>query len=63
MLETPLNWPMESANQEMGKGASFSHAGSNIILDFHGNPLTAQLVVFSDGNHHMSLEESFQMFL
>ncbi len=63
MLEIPLNWPMESANQEMGKGASFSHKGSNIVLDFHGNPLIAQLVVFSDGNHHMALEETLQTFL
>ncbi len=63
MLEKSLNWPMESANREMDKGASFCHKGSNIVLDFHGNPLVAQLIVFSDGNHHMALEETLQMFL
>jgi len=41
----------------------FVHAGSNIVLDFHGDPNRARLVVFSDGNHHMALEESVATFV
>lgn len=37
--------------------------GSNIALDFHGNPHRAKLVIFSDGNHHMALEGCCQAFL
>jgi hypothetical protein len=37
--------------------------GTNLILDFHGDPAKAQVVVFSDGNHHMALEESLRAFL
>lgn len=33
-----------------------------MILDFHGDPSAAKLVVFSDGNHHMALGESLQRF-
>ena len=58
-----LPWPVEAARAP-GKGASsFSHAGSNICLDFHGDPAQARLVVFSDGNHHMALEQCAQAFL
>ena len=31
--------------------------GANICLDFNGDPTAAKLVVYSDGNHHMALEE------
>ncbi|MEE8352144.1 MAG: substrate-binding domain-containing protein [Rhodospirillales bacterium] len=41
----------------------FVDAGSNIVLDFHGDPDRARLVVFSDGNHHMALEESVATFV
>lgn len=37
--------------------------GSNICLDFHGDPLRARLVVASDGNHHMALQEVLALFL
>ena len=58
-----LPWPVEAARAP-GKGASsFSHAGSNICLDFHGDPAQARLVVFSDGNHHMALEQCVAAFL
>ena len=32
------------------------------MLDFHGDPVRARLVVFSDGNHHMALEECLRRF-
>ena len=36
---------------------------SNICLDFHGDPVRARAVLFSDGNHHMALAECLQQFL
>jgi len=36
------------------------HSSSNIVLDIHGDPSTAQLTVFSDGNHHMALRDCIQ---
>jgi hypothetical protein len=41
----------------------FAYADTNLVLDFHGDPVKAGLVVFSDGNHHMALEESLRAFL
>jgi ABC-type molybdate transport system substrate-binding protein len=32
------------------------------VLDFHGDPIKANLVVFSDGNHHMALLQSLKAF-
>ncbi len=60
-MSNSLNWPLEAtcsseANQRWVQPAS------NICLDFHGDPITAGLVVFSDGNHHMALEASLQQF-
>ncbi|MDJ0780925.1 MAG: substrate-binding domain-containing protein [Desulfosarcinaceae bacterium] len=37
-------------------------AGSNLLLDFHGDPASAGLVVFSDGNHHMALADALRCF-
>lgn len=56
-----LEWPAETAG---GDPPFFCWAqpDSNICLDFHGDPLNAQLVVFSDGNHHMALQESLAAF-
>lgn len=62
MTEHELNWPIEAARSSMSNTPSFQHTGSNLILDFHGDPLLAKLVVYSDGNHHMALEESLQEF-
>lgn len=56
-----LNWTEET----IGTGddvPKWSHGKSNLVLDFHGDPLTAKLVVFSDGNHHMALKETLQLF-
>lgn len=57
-----LDWPIEQAKPHL-EGPAVSLPGSNICLDFHGDPARAQLVVFSDGNHHMALEECLQAFL
>lgn len=40
----------------------WEQAGSNLLLDFHGDPASAALVVFSDGNHHMALKEALAIF-
>ena len=56
-----LDWPEEQA----GQGDScfpWLHQESNVCLDFHGDPSKAELVVLSDGNHHMALQESLNAF-
>ena len=58
-----LNWPTETASAASEDTPRFVHAGSNICLDFHGDPGSAQLVVFSDGNHHMALQEALSTFV
>lgn len=57
-----LAWPHETARPP-GTEADFRQPDSNVVLDFHGDPLLARLVVFSDGNHHMALQESLAAFL
>ncbi len=57
-----LDWPYEGAAPPDVNVPRFSQAASNICLDFHGDPRSAQLVVFSDGNHHMALAESLELF-
>jgi ABC-type molybdate transport system substrate-binding protein len=58
-----LDWPAEAARPRDGDMPSLSAPGSNICLDFHGDPKAAKLVVFSDGNHHMALGECVARFL
>ena len=60
---TVLNWPDETACAASRDTPHFVHAGSNICLDFHGDPSRARLVVFSDGNHHMALQETLRAFV
>jgi len=55
-----LNWPAELAQKQ--HAYPWYHPASNICLDFHGDPGKAQLVVYSDGNHHMALMETLQQF-
>jgi hypothetical protein len=57
-----LNWPEEIiiSHDDIPK---WHHAESNLMRDFHGDPSAAKLVLFSDGNHHMALRESLQLFL
>ncbi len=58
-----LNWPIEASRADYADGFAWSQPGSNLCLDFHGDPLAAKLVVFSDGNHHMALGACCQAFL
>lgn len=58
-----LNWPDEAAAMPGSGATRFAQPGSNLCLDFHGDPLRAQLVVFSDGNHHMALRDVLTAFL
>lgn len=62
-MDEQLNWPIEGAQGSSTTGYQWNQAGSNICLDFHGDPLAAKLVVFSDGNHHMALQACCQAFL
>ena len=57
-----LVWPEETVLTGRGDIPKWCHTESNLCLDFHGDPLTAKLVVFSDGNHHMALMETLQCF-
>ena len=61
-MSSPLDWPREWARDRSDRPVWF-HAGSNLSLDFHGDPAAARLAVFSDGNHHMALAEALQAFL
>jgi len=54
-----LNWPHEPDSQPL---SSWHQSLSNICLDFHGDPANADLVVYSDGNHHMALAEVIDAF-
>ena len=56
-----LDWPGERARPH--NGTFFRQWHSNICLDLHGDPRLAKLAVFSDGNHHMALEQALQAFL
>ncbi len=59
---TRLAWPAETAAPASGNEAAFAHAGSNLVLDLHGDPAQARLAVFSDGNHHMALADALAQF-
>lgn len=56
-----LNWPVELATGKDRAQACYEQIES-LRLDLHGDPQKAQLVVCSDGNHHMALEETLQVF-
>jgi hypothetical protein len=45
-----------------GEVPVWQQAGSNLLLDFHGDPAGAELVIFSDGNHHMALKAALALF-
>jgi hypothetical protein len=60
---SPLSWPPEGAQYPNEAVRTFASPGSNLVLDFHGDPATAGLAVFSDGNHHMALEAAVRAFL
>lgn len=56
-----MDWSGDMDDFE-SRTSKWFHAGSNMMLDFHGDPVHAELVVFSDGNHNMALKETFQQF-
>ena len=62
MSGSDLIWPPERP-RAAASGSEWSQARSNLCLDFHGDPANAQLVVFSDGNHHMALAECVEAFV
>jgi len=62
MTDNPLHWPPENPWTAAPDDALWSHPGSNIVLDFHGDPARAAVTVLSDGNHHMALEEALRDF-
>lgn len=57
-----LHWPAETL-QTGKKATRWSQSASNMVLDFHGDPFNAEVIVFSDGNHHMALLPSLQDFV
>lgn len=57
-----LDWPRETAVDPKLAASHWHHQGSNYCLDFHGDPVSAELCVYSDGNHHMALEECLESF-
>lgn len=56
-----LNWPVELATGLDRPVANYEQIES-LRLDLHGDPARAKLVVCSDGNHHMALEQTLQAF-
>jgi len=63
---TALQWPYEGAIDPQTlastKAGSLCVPGFT-VADAHGNPMVAQLKIFSDGNHHMALELVCRRFL
>jgi len=57
-----LEWPYEGAKPLPPGAPRFAQAGSNLCLDVHGDPCRSNLVVFSDGNHHMALADALTAF-
>ena len=56
-----LNWPEELATgQSLALPKYREH--QSLRLDLHGDPFNARLCVFSDGNHHMALQEALHAF-
>jgi len=58
-----LSWPLEAAVAGENSDAEMTVPSSNLVLDLHGDPTRAKLVVFSDGNHHMALQETLAAFV
>lgn len=56
-----LNWPVELATGQNHSLPRYMQVES-LRLDLHGDPIRASLIVFSDGNHHMALQETLQAF-
>ena len=57
-----LDWPGENADDPALPRNRWFHPSSNCCLDFHGDPSASAIRVFSDGNHHMALEQTLETF-
>lgn len=57
-----LDWGKEYCATAQSAGTDWHHPSTNHSLDFHGDPVTADLVVYSDGNHHMALADAICAF-
>ncbi len=55
-------WPPEGVFCKANALFDWRGSGANQVLDFHGNPVTADICIFSDGNHHMALEACLQEY-
>lgn len=62
-MDKQLDWPNEGSQEDYSNRNQWNQSDSNICLDFHGDPVAAKLVVFSDGNHHMALQACCEAFL
>ncbi len=58
-----IDWPLELAGDVPTALHRWFQPGSNLCLDFHGDPVRAGAVVFSDGNHHMALAAVLHAFV
>lgn len=61
-----LRWPYEGAQTPEavdGSNAGCLSVPGFSVVDAHGDPMVAQLKIFSDGNHHMALEAACRLFL
>jgi len=63
VLGEVLEWPAEVAVPLADDQVCLYSPGSNLVLDLHGDPTVAKLVVFSDGNHHMALADTCAAFV
>jgi hypothetical protein len=61
-MEYDLSWPTETVPDTSEEYFVWQDHNVNRIMDFHGDPSNAAISVFSDGNHHMALQESIQRF-
>ncbi len=56
-----LSWPLEQATPPDRELPSYQQ-NESLRLDLHGDPVHARLVVVSDGNHHMALQDTLRAF-
>lgn len=56
-----LDWPAELATGQSHELPRYRHHQS-LRFDLHGDPANARLCVFSDGNHHMALQDTLHAF-
>ncbi len=61
-INTALNWPVEINQHFSNSFPAWHDQGANLVMDFHGSPMSPDFVLFSDGNHHMALMEAIQLF-